>query len=241
MAVPAARPAPFRASNFYFGMAIAFLAVALIGFSTTFFIPLWRGSFHAPLLVHAHGAILFAWLLLFITQAWLIRGREVRLHRRLGWGGALVAAGVVVSGAAIGLFAARRDLAGGGDFVLGQLVNTFVEMLLFGGFVTAAILNRRDRERHKRLLLLATISVIGPAWLRFRHILPAVGDPFVFFSLLGDGLLLVAMAHDWRSRGRIHPTYLWVGAFMILVHLAELFAAQSPPWTAAGRWLLGQA
>jgi hypothetical protein len=241
MAVSSARPAPAGASNFNLGMAIAFLAVALIGFSTTFFIPLWRGAFHAPLLVHAHGAVLFAWLLLFIAQAWLVRSREIRLHRRLGWVGALVATGVVVSGAAIGLFAARRDLSGGGDFVLGQLVNTFIEMLLFGGFVTAAILNRRDRERHKRLLLLATISVIGPAWLRFRHILPAVGDPFVFFSLLGDGLLLVAMAHDWRSRGRVHPTYLWVGAFMIAVHLAELFFNQSQPWMTAARWLLGEA
>lgn len=222
-------------------MAIAFLVVALIGFSTTFFIPLWRGAFHAPLLVHAHGAILFSWLLLFIAQAWLIRSREVRLHRRLGWLGAAVAVGVVVSGAAIGLFAARRDLSGGGAFVLGQLVNTFIEMLLFGGFVAAAILNRRDRERHKRLLLLATISVIGPAWLRFRHFLPAVGDPFVFFSALGDGLLLMAMAHDWRSLGRIHPTTLWAGGFMLAVHAAELFASQTGPWLAAGRWLLGEA
>jgi hypothetical protein len=44
---------------------------------------------------------------------------------------------------------------------------------------------QRDGASHKRLLLLATISALGPAWLRFRHIFPAVPQPFVTFSLRG--------------------------------------------------------
>ena len=45
--------------KFFLHMAYAFLAIALIGFSTTFFIPLAQGSFSAPPVIHIHGALLF--------------------------------------------------------------------------------------------------------------------------------------------------------------------------------------
>jgi len=36
-------------------MSLGFLAIALIAFSTTFFLPLARGTFVAPPIVYAHG------------------------------------------------------------------------------------------------------------------------------------------------------------------------------------------
>lgn len=226
-------------SRFYLYMAIGFLAIALIGFSTTFFLPLARGQFSAPPVIHLHGALLFGWLILFIVQSALIQGRSVATHRRLGWVGAALCAGIVVSGVLVGLFATRRDLAAGGDdFVRGQFVNILIEMLLFGALVSAAIVYRRDKESHKRLLILATISVLGPAWLRLRHLLPAVPHPFVVFSLLADSLLLVVIARDWLVTKRVHPTYVWAGSAMFAFHLVELLAIRSAPWLALSRWLL---
>ena len=64
-------------SGFFLYMSLGFLAVALIGFSTTFFLPLARGTFVAPPIVYAHGVLLFAWLIFFIAQASLIRVRNV--------------------------------------------------------------------------------------------------------------------------------------------------------------------
>lgn len=226
-------------SRFYLYMTIGFLAIALIGFSTTFFLPLARGQFSAPPVIHLHGALLFGWLILFIVQSALIQGRSVATHRRLGWVGAALCAGIVVSGVLVGLFATRRDLAAGGDdFVRGQFVNILIEMLLFGALVSAAIVYRRDKESHKRLLILATISVLGPAWLRLRHLLPAVPHPFVVFSLLADSLLLVVIARDWLVTKRVHPTYVWAGSAMFAFHLVELLAIRSAPWLALSRWLL---
>ena len=226
-------------SRFYLYMTIGFLAIALIGFSTTFFLPLARGQFSAPPVIHLHGALLFGWLILFIVQSALIQGRSVATHRRLGWVGAALCAGIVVSGVLVGLFATRRDLAAGGDdFVRGQFVNILIEMLLFGGLVAASIVSRRDKESHKRLLILATISVLGPAWLRLRHLLPAVPHPFVVFSLLADSLLLVVIARDWLVTKRVHPTYVWAGSAMFAFHLVELLAIRSAPWLALSRWLL---
>ncbi len=222
-------------------MAFAFLAIAIIGFSTTYFMPLSRGTFNAPAVIHVHGVMLFGWLLLFIAQSSLIHNRSFVTHRQLGYFGAALCAGIVISGVLVGLHATRRDLAAGigEDFVLGQFVNILIEMLLFGALVAAAIVMRRDGESHKRLLLLATISALAPAWLRFRHLLPAVPHPFVTFSLLADSLLLVAIARDYFATHRIHRVYLWAGGAMVAVHTIELLAATSAPWVRLSRWLLG--
>src|SRR5690606_984622 len=64
-------------SRFFLYMAFGFLAIALIGFSTTFFIPLARGTFSAPPIIHLHGALLFGWLFLFILQSSLIHRRSL--------------------------------------------------------------------------------------------------------------------------------------------------------------------
>ena len=227
--------------KYFLNMAYAFLAIALIGFSTTFFIPLAQGSFSAPPIIHIHGALLFGWLLLFIVQASLIQRRSILAHRQLGIIGAVLCIAIVVSGVLVGLHATRRDLAtGGDDFVLGQFVNILVEMLLFGSLVAAAIVFRRDSESHKRLLLLATISALAPAWLRMRHLFPGVPNPFVTFSLLADSLLFVAIARDWIILKRIHPVYLWVGGAMVAVHVVELLAITSKPWLRLSRFLLGE-
>lgn len=228
-------------SRFFVHMSFAFLAIALIGFSTTFFVPLARGTFESPAVIHVHAALSFAWLLFFIVQASLIQTRHVLLHRKLGLVGIALCGGIVISGVLVGLHATRRDLAAGGDeFVLGQFVNILIEMLLFGLLVAAAIAYRKDSESHKRLLLLATISALAPAWLRFRHLFPAVPTPFVTFSLLADSLLLLAIVRDMIVLKRIHPVYIWAGGTMFLVHVIELLAIRSEPWLRLSRWVLAE-
>jgi len=232
-----ARAVPAR-SRFFPAMAVLAVAVVLVGFSTTYFVPLLRGRFVALPWVHLHAAAFMGWIALFGAQVALVRTRRVAVHRRLGWLGAALAAAMVPSAVQIGYAATLRDRASGGDFALGQFVNVLIEMVVFCSLVGVAIVWRRDRERHKRLLLLATISLLGPAWLRFRHLLPMVENPFVVFSLIADSLLLVAIGYDWRTRGRVHPIYLTAGAAMVGVHLAELVLSTSAPWLAVARWLL---
>jgi hypothetical protein len=231
-----------RRSLFFPFMSIGFLAVALVGFSTTFFLPVFRGTFRAPIIIYVHGALLFTWLLLFIAQAQFIRTRRIPLHRQCGWLGAVLAVAIVGSGIAVGFHATTRDLAAGaGDEARGQFVNIIIEMLLFGTLVAAAVVLRRDRESHKRLLLLATISILGPAWFRFRHFLPGLQNPLITLSLVADSLLLIAIAYDLLVHRRVHPVYLWVGGTMIAIHMAELFASESALWLLVSRAILGVA
>ncbi|MES2306482.1 MAG: hypothetical protein V4558_13320 [Gemmatimonadota bacterium] len=222
-------------------MAVAGLCVGLIGFSTTLFIPLARGTFHAPPIVEIHGALFFSWLLLLVCQAQLVRTRRLPTHRRLGWVGAGLAVAMAASGVAVDILVTHRDLAAGqGDLARGQFLNILIEMVIFLGLVVAAVLCRRKPGWHKRLILLATISVLGPAWLRFRHFLPWVGNPFVTFSLIADAALLVAIGHDLRTTRKVHPAYLWAGSAMFAIHCAELFLSDTGPWLATARLLLGE-
>ena len=240
-------------SGFFLCMSLGFLAIALIGFSPTFFIPLARDTFadphgvrDAPPVIYVHGALVFAWLIFLIAQASLIRVRNVSVHRRLGWLGALLGLAVVISGVAVSFYATRRDLAtGGGDVVLGDFVGLLVTFLIFGSLIAAAMVLRRDSESHKRLLLLATIWVLGPAWLRFRYVFPAVDSPQVVFSIIADSLIVVAIARDLMAYKRVHPVYVWVGGFIIAYDTIYLSSAglhfQSAVWLRVARWLLGDA
>lgn len=234
--------APHRSatrSPFFVYLSIAFLAIALAGFSTTFFVPLARGAFSAPPVIHVHGALLFGWLVFLITQATLVKTGNLLLHRRAGWLGFFLSIAIVLSGILVGLFAARRDLAATGEtWPYGAFVNIVIEMALFGALVGAAITLRRDPESHKRLLVLATISALGPAWFRFRHFMPFVPNPLVSFSVVADSVLLLLVARDWIVRRRVHPVYIWAGGAMVVVHTIELVAADHQLWLIIGRWLL---
>lgn len=226
-------------SRFLLYLSLAFLAIALAGFSTTLFIPLARGSFAAPVMVQVHGVLMFCWLLLLIGQTALVSSGNTAVHRRLGWLGAALAAAIVPSGVVAGVYATRRDLATTeATWPYGAFVNIVIEMAVFGILVAAAIAQRRQPQRHKRLLILVTISALGPAWFRFRHFMPLVPNPIVTFSLVADSVLLVLIAREWLTERRVHPVFAWAGGAMVAVHLVELAAAESPLWTGIARWLL---
>jgi hypothetical protein len=163
----------------------------------------------------------------------LVRRGRVAAHRRWGWLGVAFAVGFTVLGVPVGLWATRRDLANGlGDIARGQFVNILIELVVFVSLVGAAIVLRRTRAWHARLMLFATISVLGPAWFRLRHLFPGVPNPIVTFSLIADLVLVALIVREWRRARRVHPAYAVVGATVVAVHLAELFASQSRVWLA---------
>lgn len=217
---PPARPRVFLAIG-----ALA-AAVALIGFGKTFFYPLVTGAFSAHPVVFVHAACLFGWVAFFIIQSALVHRRNARLHRRLGWWGLGLAAGVVVSTIAVGILASRRIAAAGeASQASAELLVILIEMTVFSLLVAAAAALRRRPEVHKRLMLLALIGSLGPAWFRFRHYFPAIENPLLFYSLLlADSVLLLAIAIDLQAGRGLHPVYLYAGGGMVAVHCIEVFA-----------------
>lgn len=223
-----------RRKVFYRIAAWGALAVALVGFFLTYTAPMIRGSFIGPRWSHVHGALLLAWLALLIAQTHLASTRPV-VHRRLGLTAVILAPAVAVSTVAIGVESTRRDLAAGaGEGMAGNVTAP----LVFCALVGAAIALRRKPQWHKRLILIAAVVVIWPAWFRWRHFLPWLPRPDITLGLIATNLLMVAaMARDRISFGTIHPAYLWVGLPVIAWQTFEVFAFGSAWWTRFDLWL----
>jgi hypothetical protein len=227
---PAFARAKDSGTHFYRWCAIAALAVAASGFFLTYLRPMTAGTFEGPKLAHVHGALLFAWLLLVISQAFLVR-RRLPIHRKLGWTALALAPSIALSTMLIGAEAARRDMfvqgPSGADGVLGTITTPLVFVLL----VAAALLTRKKPPWHKRLMLMATAVILWPAWFRWRHFLPEMPRQDLWLGVvLADVPIAIAAIRDRVRVGAVHPAYLVAGPAIVAEQAAEILSFGGPGW-----------
>jgi len=226
---------------FYGGMAVAMGLTVFAGFASTYYLRFLTGGPKATLtngpftaLVHVHGALFTAWVLLFIVQTALVASRHVAVHRRLGVAGAALAAAMVVAGTLMAIATAARGSAPVGVDPLAFLVIPIFDIVLFATFVTAALALRRDKETHKRLMLLAYVSIMVAAVARLPGVLPL--GPAAFFGL--SFLFVVAGGmYDLLSRRRLHKAYLWGGALIVVSVPLRLAISGTGAWRALAELL----
>ena len=229
-----------RATRFYVGFGLVGLLVVALGFGVTYVMPMARGLFSAPWFVHVHGASALGWILLFIAQASLVRGRRTPLHRSVGPFLFPLALLVWASGIATAVWAAQRDLPELGTEATSSLAGTFTGLSLFLSLVVAAVAARRRPDWHKRLVMLATVQVLWPAFFRLRHWLPDVPNPDIWFALvLAYSPILVAAARDQWRYGRIHRVWLFVGPALVIEQSVEFAYFDQGPMRSFGQYLFG--
>jgi hypothetical protein len=208
-----------RRDRFYVGMSAFLLFVVLVGFAPTFSLRALFQSAALPLYLHVHGAVLTAWYTLAFMQPCLVALGRTHWHRRLGVAAIPVALAVVAVSIVVLSNFAPRHLAEEGPAAIGPIFfGDLAVLILFTGLVSAALLARRRPETHKRLMMLASLSIVGPAvgrWAKFGFF---AGVPPVAFSLACYALLMgVTIAHDVVTIRRVHPSlaYGWT-AFWLL-------------------------
>jgi hypothetical protein len=104
--------------------------------------------------------------------------------------------------------------------------------------VIAAVAARRRADWHKRLVMLATIQVLWPAFFRLRHLLPAVPNPDIWFALVLAYLpIAVAALRDRRRCGKIHPVWLFVAPALIVEQSVEFALFDQGPMRRFGQWV----
>jgi hypothetical protein len=225
-----------RDHRFFTGMAAVVVLIALIGFGPTYYFRGFTGVEPLSTLVHLHGAAATAWLLLLFGQTSLVAVGRTDLHRRLGIAGVSVAVLFTAIGYVTAIEGARRGVAppGSGLTSLQFLVVPLFTLLSFVLLAGLGIASRRRRETHRRLMLLATIAMLVPAFARMRWI--GSGGPPVAIS--GTTLLVIAcMVWDRRAHGRIHPAFLWGGGLLILSLPLRFALTRLDVWETAARWL----
>jgi hypothetical protein len=127
---------------------------------------------------------------------------------------------------------ARRGTHADGLNALGFLVFPFGQVLLFAGFTGLGLWNRRRSELHRRFMLLGTICMMTPAISRMvdkRSVLA------MFLTLI---FVVVAMIHDWKSRRRVHPIYIWGGALLLVSGPLRFALGNSAAWQRFARMLV---
>ena len=204
--------------------------------------PMMSGSFAGPSWSHAHGALLAGWLALVAVQAWL-SPRRLALHRTIGWVAVVLAPLVAFSTVAIGHEAASSGLSrGDGPIAVSGFLGTVTAPAIFLGLVIAGIALRQTPQWHKRLIFVATVSIMWPAWFRWRHFLPGVPRPEITLGLLVANLpIVIAMIRDRLRFGAVHPAYLTAGLGLIVEQSFETLAFDTPLWRQAALALYGLA
>jgi len=228
---------------FYAGIAAAAAIMTLTGFAPTYYLRLFDGGPSATIsggpfttLFHLHGALFTSWVALFIAQTALISTRRVAIHRRVGVAGGILAAAMVIVGVLAGIGMARRGGAPPGIDALSFLAIPLFDMLMFASFVTTALAVRRDRESHKRLMLLAYASLLGAPAARLPGVLPL--GPFAFYGI-AFLIVIAGMVYDYLSRRRVHKVYLWGGALLFVSVPLRLVISSTSAWHAFARFLIG--
>jgi hypothetical protein len=190
-------------------------------------------------IVHFHGLLFFAWTLYFAFQSWLAASGEVARHRTMGMIGVSLATAMTIFGFLVAVNAMKRSAAlGMTDEGIAFAIVPLSGILFFAVVVTLAIANVRRPEIHKRLMLLAGISLLDAAvarwFLTFLAPPGAVGPPPVPVTIgpafVAYLLLMVAIVFDWRTSGRPHPVYVYGGVALIAIKLLNWPISTTTAW-----------
>jgi hypothetical protein len=223
--------------RYYVAASLLAAVIVLIGFSRTYYL---KELFQTPPLlpiIHLHAALFTSWIALFITQAWLVSAHRTRVHMRLGIAGFLLACAMIVVGTTAAITVAKLGhVRPGGPPPLWFLVVPLFDMLVFSILIAAGFLLRRRPDYHKRVMLVATASLLTAAFGRI--VLLTLGHTNVKFAVALTSLLVViAAAVDAVRNRRLHPAFAWAGALVLLSGPARFTLASTDVWMSFARWL----
>jgi hypothetical protein len=225
-----------QARLFYVGMALAVLVTVFAGFSRTYYLKGYFGSPELSLLLHVHGLVFTAWVLLFVAQTTLVATHRTRIHRRLGVAGAVLATLVLIVGTTTAILRAKQGAAPvPGVPPLAFLAIPFFDMVVFAILVATGLYFRRKLETHKRLMTLAMISLMSAPIARLPLELLRAGPP-AFFGLT-DLFILALLVYDLATRRRVHAATVWGGLLIVASQPLRLMIAGTPAWMAFAGWL----
>jgi hypothetical protein len=239
-------PRPFRAITgrgglvdkyFYFSMSLLIAAIVVWGFSHSINESLFHPAIPRPLLLWIHAAVFSAWVVFYISQSVLVRTRNVKLHRRLGWFGAGLAGVMVPLGLAIAVIMGRFDKHVLHFTDADQFLSVpFGDMVMFGICVGLAIAWRKTPDLHRRLLFIATCALLDAPFDRIDYIF----DHDLGFICL-DAVILLGMVRDLVVDRRIHKVYLAAMPPMVIFQAILIYLYRGAPewWLGIGRRILG--
>jgi hypothetical protein len=230
------KPAEFWDRSFYLCMSLLVVAVVIYGFSHTVGENLIHPVSPRPAILYVHATLFTVWLAFFIVQAGLVRTRNVKVHKKLGWLGLLLGGAMPMVGVTTAIVMTRFRVREGHDDFVAFLSVPLFDMLAFTVIFGLAFYWRTRPEFHRRLMLLATCGLTAAGFGRFpKYVLPEN-----WFYVGVDILVLLAVARDLLVNKRVHPVYLYgLPVLMAGQTVATCAYLKSwPLWMHIAQWML---
>lgn len=221
---------------FYIAMSIAAMITVFAGFAPTYYLRPYFNT--APLmpLLHVHGIVFTSWLVLFLIQTTLVAANRTDIHRRLGILGGVIATLMILIGASTAVIRASQGATPvPGVSSLSFLVVPLGDISVFAILVGAGFYYRRRPDVHKRLMLLATVSILAAAIARLPFAIMQAGPP-AFFGIT-DLFVLACILYDLITLKRVHRATALAALLIIASQPLRLMLAGTHVWLAFAGWL----
>jgi hypothetical protein len=229
-------------NRFYTWVAVGTFLIIFAGFARTFYLKVLFDTRPLPYYLHLHGLIFTLWFVLFFVQARLVARHRVGLHRRLGVAGAVLAPLGAFVAMGVAFHAGRRIYLANPNslaaFPVRPLALDFGSSLTFLALAATGLCMRRHVGIHKRLMTLASCSLLLPAIGRIPPFLDIAG----LWGLAGftEVVPLVCILFDTIKHGRLHPGFAWGGSALLLSYPALLLIGGTNTWFTFARWLVSR-
>jgi hypothetical protein len=191
-----------------------------------------------PRVIWVHGAVFTMWMILLTVQVLLVLRDRVAWHRRLGWFVAGWACVMAVMGpwaavvSEVYAFTTHNPAFIDPPFLTVIIVDItgFLALLAWG------IMLRKNPAAHRRMMILATISLADPGFGRFSGWLwpnePSSVVVWFFYVFYGNVLVVALMAAwDWW-RGRLMRSFVIGAAALLSAEFLATVLNFWQPWQA---------
>jgi hypothetical protein len=228
---------------FYLSMMAAIFLFVLWGFAPSFFLRGWltppatyidRPDWMSWAFI-AHGLLATGWLILFAVQTVLIGRKQLRLHKAIGQSTYPLYFANVATGVFVGFLGARYGFHAVPFDSITFAALPWMVILAFAVLGWAGMKERRDPQRHKRLMLLATIALADAGIARvtaFHGLLPNWMSPTTL-------LLIPLVVWDLATLRRVHRTTIFGGLLVAAAVLLAIPVGMSEPWHAVVSTIIG--
>ena len=189
----------------------------------------------APKVIWVHAFVFSLWMVLLTVQVLLVLRDRVQWHRKFGW----FAAGWACLMAVMGPWAAiasQLTALHTPYFDPAFLALNLVDISGFLVLLAWGIALRKNPAAHRRMMILATISLADPGFNRLLgHYVPQPHSAALwFFYVFYANVLLIALmaAWDWR-RGRLVRSFVFGAAGLLASEVLCAFLYFWGPWKVA--------
>lgn len=220
--------------RFFIAATIVTIVLVFAGFARSYYLMEFTGAPDLAPHVHVHGVVMSLWFVLFLVQVLLVAFRRTPLHRKVGVVGTVLAVVMVSLGVATALSSAHRTRSDPAE--LAFLVVSLGDILTFGTFVALGIALRRRTDVHKRLMLLASMSILPAAIGRIPLSFIENGGALAFYGLT-DVVVVAALVVDAIRNRRVHPAFLWGTVVYVVSQPVRLWIGTTGTWMRIAEWL----